>query len=177
MNHLIVGLGNPDKEYHNNRHNVGFLFLDFIVNQEGIKEKFLFNKDFSGEILKHDNLFLLKPSTYMNNSGLSVKKVINFYKNSFEEVTIVYDDLDILFKQFKIGDKSPRGHNGIKSILSHIDNINIRNIRIGVENRFNRDLINGADYVLDNFTKDEMYYLLNTLFPQIYIEIKNIYSE
>ncbi len=103
--------------------------------------------------------------------------IINFYKNSFEEVTIVYDDLDILFKQFKIGDKSPRGHNGIKSILSHIDNINIRNIRIGVENRFNRDLINGADYVLDNFTKDEMYYLLNTLFPQIYIEIKNIYSE
>ncbi|WP_086291086.1 aminoacyl-tRNA hydrolase [Campylobacter devanensis] len=145
---LIAGLGNIGKEYENTRHNVGFMLIDLILKDGGYSD--VSSAKFQGELYKNGSLLLLKPSTYMNSSGKSLKAVNDFYKPN--HIIVIHDDLDIAFgaMRFKNGGSSG-GHNGIKSIDSLIGN-NYDRVRIGI-GRGDRSVI---DYVLGKFDNSEM---------------------
>lgn len=163
--YLIVGLGNPGKEYENNRHNTGYIFLDelagYLASTGYETSSWKAEKIFESEIniLKKDNkeVVLLKPLSFMNNSGISVKKALKKYKveDFSKNLILVHDDLDIPLGQYKIQlGKSPKGHNGVNSVEDHLGNSNFLRVRIGVDNR--KDVkIPGEKYVLMNFTEDE----------------------
>lgn len=125
---LIVGLGNPGKEYENNRHNIGFKVVDSLIQTlNAIKQS---SKNFQGELYKSSTLLLLKPSTFMNLSGESVQSVLNFYK--ITDFLVIHDELDLPFGavKFKFGGGNG-GHNGLKSIDSLCSNAYYR-IRYGI---------------------------------------------
>ena len=147
---LIAGLGNIGKEYENTRHNVGFMLVDLILKDGGFSD--VSSAKFQGELYKKGSLLLLKPSTYMNASGKSLKAVNDFYKP--ERIIVVHDELDIAFgaMRFKHGGSSG-GHNGIKSIIQHLDSQDFPRIKVGVgEKPAGWDL---ADHVLGAFPKDQ----------------------
>ena len=145
---LIAGLGNIGKEYENTRHNVGFMLIDLILKDGGYSD--VSSAKFQGELYKNGSLLLLKPSTYMNSSGKSLKAVNDFYKPN--HIIVIHDDLDIAFgaMKFKNGGSSG-GHNGVKSIDSLIGN-NYDRVRIGI-GRSDRSVI---DYVLSKFDSSEL---------------------
>ncbi|WP_276952669.1 aminoacyl-tRNA hydrolase [Helicobacter rodentium] len=125
---LIVGLGNPGKEYQNNRHNIGFKVVDSLIQTLGAMKQS--SKNFQGELYKSSTLLLLKPSTFMNLSGESVQSVLNFYK--ITDFLVIHDELDLPFGavKFKFGGGNG-GHNGLKSIDSLCSNAYYR-IRYGI---------------------------------------------
>ncbi|MBZ7941878.1 aminoacyl-tRNA hydrolase [Campylobacter molothri] len=144
---LVVGLGNIGEEYKNTRHNVGFMLIDLILKDQNFTN--LSNSKFKGELFKiGSSLLLLKPSTYMNNSGISVKAVKDFYK--CERIIVIHDDIDINLGalRFKKGGSSG-GHNGLKSIDSLCGN-DYERIRIGVGK--GEDVIS---HVLGQFNNEE----------------------
>ena len=145
---LIAGLGNIGKEYENTRHNVGFMLIDLILKDGGYSD--VSSAKFQGELYKNGSLLLLKPSTYMNSSGKSLKAVNDFYKPN--HIIVIHDDLDIAFgaMKFKNGGSSG-GHNGVKSIDSLIGN-NYDRVRIGI-GRSDKGVI---DYVLGKFDSSEL---------------------
>ena len=145
---LIAGLGNIGKEYENTRHNVGFMLIDLILKDGGYSD--VSSAEFQGELYKNGSLLLLKPSTYMNSSGKSLKAVNDFYKPN--HIIVIHDDLDIAFgaMKFKNGGSSG-GHNGVKSIDSLIGN-NYDRVRIGI-GRSDKSVI---DYVLGKFDSSEL---------------------
>ena len=145
---LIAGLGNIGKEYENTRHNVGFMLIDLILKDGGYSD--VSSAKFQGELYKNGSLLLLKPSTYMNSSGKSLKAVNDFYKPN--HIIVIHDDLDIAFgaMRFKNGGSSG-GHNGIKSIDSLIGN-NYDRVRIGIGRSY-KSII---DYVLGKFGTSEL---------------------
>ena len=110
---LVVGLGNPGNEYKNTRHNVGYIVVDNYLGSV------LWQKKFQGLIYKKNNTIFLKPTTYMNLSGISVKKVIDYYKIPIDNILIIHDDLDLPLGKYKIKfNSSSGGHNGIKSLIT-----------------------------------------------------------
>lgn len=151
--HLIVGLGNPGPEYQRTRHNVGFVFLDKLTKGE----RFSFDKKMEGEVLKLKNFVLLKPHTFMNDSGRAVRKIVDFYKMSVESVIVVHDDLDIAFGEYKIQkEKGPKVHNGVKSVEECLGRADFWRVRIGIDNRQpGVGYGTGADYVLSKFSNVE----------------------
>lgn len=158
---LLVGLGNPGKEYENTRHNVGFLFLDYLAHNsdENFPHTFNTQKKFHAEIaeiqLENERILLLKPLTFMNESGRAVSGALQFYKLSPSDLILVHDDLDIAFGQFKIQHaKGPKIHNGVTSVETSIQSSEFLRVRIGVENR--TVPISGSEYVLQNFTQEEL---------------------
>lgn len=152
---LVVGLGNIGKEYENTRHNVGFMLIDLLLKESNFTN--LSNSKFKGELFKiGSSLLLLKPSTYMNNSGISVKAVNDFYK--CERIIVIHDDIDINLGslRFKKGGSSG-GHNGLKSIDSLCGN-DYERVRIGVGKGQNV-----ISHVLGNFKDDEKMILAKVL--------------
>lgn len=153
---LIVGLGNPGKEYDKTRHNIGFDIIDMLAEDlkvTGFREKFqglIAESQIDGE-----KVFLLKPMTYMNLSGNSIKEVVKFYKlDPKEDLIVIYDDMDLALGQMKIKLKgSAGGHNGIKSIISHLGEEFYR-IKCGIGKAKRREETVG--FVLGGFSKDEM---------------------
>ena len=153
--YLLVGLGNPGEKYESTRHNIGFSFLDSYSKQ--IQCPILDTKfdSYYGNFSKDGNkILLLKPQTFMNESGLAVKKAKNFFKINDENIIIIYDDLDLQIGQIKIkmGGGSG-GHNGINSIIENIGNNNFSRIRIGIGKPKEKSMTN--KYVLSKFTKEE----------------------
>lgn len=151
---LIVGLGNPGGQYENTRHNIGFKVVDNIAKEYNIefsRQKF---KGICGEgFINGEKVILLKPTTYMNLSGESVREVINFYKLSNDNVLVIYDDISLDVGRLRIREKgSAGGHNGIKSIIAHLGTDIFPRIKVGV-GQPNVDLVN---YVLGKFSKEEM---------------------
>lgn len=152
---LIAGLGNKGKEYKKTRHNVGFIFLDYLADELNIKfsEK---NKlsVFSKKIINNEEILFLKPQTYMNFSGKAVYFFVQKYKIAVSDILIIHDDIDLPFAKLKIkkggGDA---GHNGIKSISEELGNSNFCRIRIGIGRPEKKGT--EADFVLDEFTKKE----------------------
>jgi PTH1 family peptidyl-tRNA hydrolase len=131
---LIVGLGNIGKQYEHTRHNVGFDVIDLISGKYNIsinREKF---KGVYGEgSIAFKKVILLKPSTYMNLSGESVREVVNFYKISNEEIIILYDDISLEVGRLRIREKgSAGGHNGIKSVIANLGTDIFPRIKVGV---------------------------------------------
>jgi PTH1 family peptidyl-tRNA hydrolase len=166
---LIIGLGNPGAEYKNTRHNIGFIYLDYIIKEYNAIG-FLHNRKYNAEITilqKNDmNIIFAKPMTYMNLSGDAVQKIKNFYKIPNHNIIVIHDDIDLKFGEIKYVNQisSAAGHNGIKSINNYIGN-DYRKIRIGI-GRPSIDIVNSnnkeynhnmiSKYVLSNFTKEEL---------------------
>lgn len=151
--YLVVGLGNPGREYEDTRHNVGFKVIDCLSEKLGFemsKERF---KSLFGEyILEGEKVIFLKPLTYMNLSGESVIEAIMFYKMPLENIIIVYDDMAINVGRIRIRNSgSHGGHNGMKSIINHLKSEDFSRIRIGIGSTEN----NIVDHVLGNFSKEE----------------------
>ena len=131
---LIVGLGNPEEEYSNTRHNMGFDTINKLANEYNIKiNKNKFKGLCGSGIIENEKVILLKPQTYMNLSGESIKEAMAFYKIKSENIIVIYDDIDIEPGIIKIRKKGgPGGHNGMKSVISEIDTQNFPRIRIGI---------------------------------------------
>ena len=151
---LIVGLGNPGSQYEDTRHNIGFKVVDNIAKEYNIeinRQKF---KGMCGEgFINGEKVILLKPTTYMNLSGESIREVVDFYKLSNEDILVIYDDISLDVGRLRIREKgSAGGHNGIYSIIAHLGTDIFPRIKVGV-GQPNVDLVN---YVLGKFTKEEM---------------------
>lgn len=144
---LIVGLGNPDLQYKNNRHNVGFMVIDALIGDQSSCEK-ITKANFKGELFKAPSMLLLKPITYMNLSGESVRAVDDYFKP--DQIIVIHDDLDLPFGtlRFKIGG-GHGGHNGLRSIDAHIGAEYAR-IRIGIGKPEHKSDV--AKYVLSDFS-------------------------
>lgn len=153
---IIAGLGNPTKQYEGTRHNVGFDVIDTIADKYNISVTERKGRAFCGKgIIAGQKVLLVKPQTYMNLSGESIRSLVDFYKIDPEtEFLVVFDDVSLDVGQLRIRKKgSAGGHNGIKSIISRLGTQNFRRIKIGVgEKPKEYDL---ADYVLGHFSKDE----------------------
>ena len=151
---LIVGLGNPGKEYENTRHNIGFMILDNYVNVKNLglyksKDNSLFLKT----KLKGEDVIFLKPQSYMNLSGEIVRKYVDFYKIDSNDILVISDDLDLTLGNFKLKlTGSSGGHNGLKNIEQNIGTRDYKRFKIGISNRKDIDT---KDYVLGKFSKDE----------------------
>ena len=154
--YIIVGLGNPTKEYMHTRHNVGFDTIDAIAEKYRIsvtekKHKALIGKGY----IEGQKVILAKPQTYMNLSGESVRELIDYYKaDETQELIVIYDDISLSPGQLRIRKKgSAGGHNGIKNIIAHLGHDTFMRIKVGVgEKPAGYDL---ADYVLGHFSKDD----------------------
>ena len=154
--YIIAGLGNPTKEYNNTRHNIGFDVIDEIAEAIGISVTEKKHKAFIGKgIINGEKVILAKPQTYMNLSGESIRELVDYYKvDEKSQLIVIYDDISLDVGQLRIRKKgSAGGHNGIKSIISHLGHDTFLRIKMGVgEKPKGYDL---ADYVLGHFKKEE----------------------
>jgi len=165
---LIVGLGNPGVKYQNNRHNIGFLVIDYLIDQFNPSK---LSSKFKGELYKTHEYLFLKPLTFMNLSGESVKLVKDFYKINNDDIIVIHDDIDLNIGalKFKKGG-SNGGHNGLKSIDKLIENDYWR-IRIGVGRPERKEQV--VSYVLSDFEEDE-FLCVKKNFENIKKSIKDI---
>lgn len=164
---LVVGLGNPGREYKNTRHNVGFMVLDNYLGKVDWKSKmesFCYLTEINNE-----QILFVKPLTYMNLSGLAVSKIVNFYKIDIKDILIIQDDLDMDIGKYKIKrNSSSGGHNGIKSIISELHTEEFARLKIGISKN---NQIPVDRYVLTKFNNDELENINNNM--KIYKEIIN----
>ena len=150
---LIVGLGNPGKQYEQTRHNIGFDVIDYMANKYNIdvnREKF---KGICGEgFIENKKVILLKPLTYMNLSGESIRELPNFYKLEDDEIIVVYDDISLDIGRLRIREKgSAGGHNGIKSIIQNLGGDKFPRVKVGV----GQPKDNLVNHVLGKFSKED----------------------
>lgn len=156
IGYLIVGLGNPDKKYENTRHNAGFNAVDTIAGELHTDIKKMKFKSLVGEVtIAEQKCLLMKPMTYMNNSGEAVVEAMNFYKVPIEHVIVIFDDISLEPSQMRVRRKgSHGGHNGIKSIIQLAGKDDFPRIKLGVGKKPHPDY-DLADWVLSSFKKDE----------------------
>lgn len=153
--YIIVGLGNPGKEYENTRHNAGFIAIDKLADKYNIeisKEK---HKALIGNgMIANEKVVLVKPQTFMNLSGEAVFEVINFYKEELSKLIVIFDDIDLSVGTIRIKEKGSAGtHNGVKSLVKELASQNFKRIKIGIgKPAGNIDLIG---HVLGKFSKEE----------------------
>lgn len=154
--YFIVGLGNPGLQYENTRHNVGFMTIDYLANKYDIDVRKLKFKSLygQGEISGH-KVMLIKPQTYMNNSGEAIRELKNFYKFDIDKLIVIYDDIDIDFGTIRIRKKGSAGsHNGMKSIIYQIQDDQFPRIKVSIGKKPERwDL---ANFVLSGFSQEEV---------------------
>lgn len=174
---IIVGLGNPGEKYNRTRHNVGFMIVDKIAEDKKINWQI--NKKFNALIADLGEIILVKPQTFMNNSGKSVAAILRYYKlipqNIFgikkdsdltETLTIIHDDLDLILEKYKLSVNSgSAGHNGVQSIIEHLKTKNFKRLRIGISTKA-RENIPGDKFVLQKFNQEELGHIKN-LWPEI----------
>lgn len=151
---LIVGLGNPGKEYDNTRHNVGFMVMDRLSDVFNVS---ISTSKFKGEYVKFkyhgEDIIFLKPMTYMNLSGESVIQVLHYFKMSADDLLVIYDDLDMPTGKLRLRESgSAGGHNGVKSIIAQLKTQSFKRIRVGIDKH---PRIKVVDYVLGHFTKEQ----------------------
>ena len=163
---LIVGLGNPGSEYSNTRHNVGFNFIDYYLKHNNIADKW--SKKFDGLYIQtslfSEKVIFLKPQTFMNLSGNSVRKVMDYFNIEVDDLLVVSDDLDLNVGNFKLKPGgSSGGHNGLKSIETNIGTNLYKRLKIGISN--NKE-IDTKDYVLGKTSKEEKD-TLNNLYKEL----------
>ena len=171
---LIIGLGNPGKEYENTRHNIGFFFIDNFANSLNIKiDKKKFNGLYNEVTINNEKVILLKPQTFMNLSGESVEYFVNYYKINIDDILIINDDLDLNFGKIRLrSEGSSGGHNGLKNIILLLNTDKFKRLKIGISNN---KLIDTKDYVLGKFSKeekDELNNLVDTVNELLYDFIK-----
>ncbi len=154
---LIVGLGNPGRQYENTRHNAGWLCMEMLSDKLGVKINKIKFKSTVGEAdIGGHRCLLMKPQTFMNLSGEAVGEACRFYKIPPEKVIVIFDDISLPCGGLRIRRKgSAGGHNGIKSIIQHLGSDNFPRIKLGVGAKPHEDY-DLADYVLSAFSKDEI---------------------
>lgn len=151
---LVVGLGNPGKEYNNTRHNIGFMCLDSFTNSRNVK----FNKEkffglYAEELLNGEKIIYLKPQKYMNLSGEVVNDFVKFFKIDVKDILIISDDLNLPIGKLRLRLKgSSGGHNGLKNIEYHLHSQEYKRLRIGIGSTKNYDT---KDFVLGKFNIEE----------------------
>ena len=160
---LIVGIGNPGKEYSNTRHNVGFNILDnYDSSLKWHKDK---DAEIAETLINNEKILLIKPLTYVNLSGNAVSRIVNFYKVSSQDILVIHDDLDLQSCTFKLKyNSSSGGHNGIKSIISSLGTQEFSRLKIGISNNKSADT---KDYVLSKLSKKELEFLKRDIFKEI----------
>lgn len=154
--YLIVGLGNPEEDYSKTRHNMGFNTVNKLAKQYNIEiNKNKFKGLYGTGIIEGKKVILLKPQTFMNLSGESIREIIDFYKINIEDIIVIYDDIDIEPGIVKIRKKGgPGTHNGMKSVVQHLGTGEFTRIRVGIGSPENKaDLIN---YVIGAIPDDEI---------------------
>ena len=154
--YLIVGLGNPEEEYSKTSHNMGFNTINKISQQYNIEVKQnKFQALYGSGMIEKEKVILLKPQTYMNLSGNSVKEVVDFYKIEKEKILVIYDDMDIEPGKIKIRKKgSAGGHNGMKSIIQMIGTEEFPRIRVGIGRPIRKD--DEINYVIGAIPEEDL---------------------
>ena len=153
--YLIVGLGNPEPEYNNTRHNMGFDVINILAKEYNIDiNKSGFKSLYGTGVIEGEKVILCKPQTFMNLSGEAISEISDFYKISNDNIIVVYDDIDIKPGKIRVRKKgSAGGHNGMKSVVNHLGTIEFKRVRIGIgKPKYEHDLIN---YVLNKVEKEE----------------------
>ena len=153
--YIVVGLGNPEPEYAKTRHNMGFDVINKLASKNNIElTKTKFNAIYGTGIIKNKKVILIKPQTYMNNSGESVIEFVNFYKENLQNVIVIYDDMDTDIGQIRIRAKGGAGsHNGMKSMVKELKSEGFPRIRVGIGKPINEfDRIN---YVIGSIPNEE----------------------
>lgn len=154
--YLIVGLGNPEEEYSNTRHNMGFDTINKISKEYNIEiNKDKFKGIYGTGMIENEKVILLKPQTYMNLSGESIIEAIKFYKIDINKIIVIYDDIDVKPGKIKIRKKGgPGSHNGMKSVINSLGSQEFSRIRVGIGTpEYKNDMIN---YVIGKIPKEEM---------------------
>ena len=164
MAKLIVGLGNPGSKYHETRHNVGFMAVELLAKELGVS--FSENKQFKAEVgstfLNGEKIYLVKPTTFMNLSGLAVRALLAYYNISIEDFIVIYDDLDMEVGKIRFRQKgSAGGHNGIKSIIAETGTQEFDRIKIGIGRPQKGMTV--VNYVLGKFGDEDRTTILQTL--------------
>lgn len=161
---LIVGLGNPGGNYAKTRHNVGFRTVDLLAKRLGVKiDRAKFRGLYAQSGFQGKKLILLKPQTFMNNSGLSVLEAAHYFKLPPERVVVLFDDISLDVGRLRVrAEGSAGGHNGIKSIIGGLNSQSFPRVKIGVGAKPHPDY-DLADWVLSNFSKEEETLLAPTL--------------
>ncbi|USK70369.1 aminoacyl-tRNA hydrolase [Peribacillus asahii] len=184
---LIVGLGNPGKQYEKTRHNVGFEVIDALSDKWSIPLNQAKHKGIYGiGVIDNEKVILLKPLTYMNLSGESISAVMSFFKVEVDDVVVLYDDLDLPPGKVRLRQKgSAGGHNGIKSTIAHLGTQNFNRIRIGIGRPSGPMAI--SDYVLGKFTSEEWPDIMNTVEKSAnaceawlktpFLQVMNVYNQ
>ncbi|MDZ7611526.1 MAG: aminoacyl-tRNA hydrolase [Candidatus Moranbacteria bacterium] len=173
MNHfLIAGLGNPGIKYQNTRHNAGFLALDYLAENFFAAESFSKSAQLESFLChaKKDgrNAILVKPQTYMNNSGRAIAKTMNYFDIKLENLLVIHDDVDLELGKYKISEHSgSAGHKGVASIINYLDSKNFRRIRAGVDAEERK--MPTEKFVLQKLSKEELRQLMEVFqdFPGI----------
>ena len=162
IEYVIVGLGNPGLQYENTRHNAGFMAIDKLASSLGIKiDKMKFKGLYADASVNGVRCLLLKPTTYMNNSGESVVQALDLYKLSPENLIVIYDDISLEPGKLRIRRKgSHGGHNGMRSIIDLLGSDEFPRVKVGVGKKPHPDY-NLADWVLGHFSSDDAA-LMNT---------------
>lgn len=171
--YLVAGLGNPGSRYDMTRHNIGFEVIDYIAREYGVKVKKLKFKGLYGEVnIGGEKAILLKPQTYMNLSGESIREFSAFYKIPTENIVIINDDIYLDAGRMRIRKSgSAGGHNGLKSIIYQLGSDSFPRIRIGVNSEL-REKADLADFVLSRFSKEEI-----PILEDVIIRAKNAVEE
>lgn len=161
MEKLIVGLGNPGKEYDNTRHNIGWMALSELSFYSQLDWKKKFKGEFAGHNQQGQKIYVLKPMTYMNLSGESVQALVHFFKIEVENILVVYDEIDLPFGTMVLKSGGGlAGHNGLKSLAQSLGTQNFDRLRLGVGKPAVGSV---SDYVLKPFSSDEKTVLPNFL--------------
>lgn len=161
---MIVGLGNPGSKYNDTKHNIGFMAVDRIV--KNLDVNFTEDKNFKAEIgsdfINGEKIYFIKPTTFMNNSGIAVKALLTYYNISIKDMIIIYDDLDMEVGKIRFRQKgSAGGHNGIKSIIAHLGTQEFDRIKVGIGRPNGRMTV--IKHVLGKFDKNDEIMISNTL--------------
>ena len=161
--YVIVGLGNPGRRYENTKHNVGFIALDLLAEKHSIKIKKLKHKALIGEgKIGSEKVILVKPQTYMNLSGESVRSIFRYYSLEPEKLIVIYDDIDIPLGTIRIREKGgPGTHNGMRSIINLLLDDSFPRIRIGIGSE--RGEVPLASFVTSGFNKENVETIENSI--------------
>ncbi|GKT03105.1 aminoacyl-tRNA hydrolase [Furfurilactobacillus sp. WILCCON 0119] len=147
---MIVGLGNIGPEYDRTRHNVGFMVVDQIAEEYGVRFKRAKQEALVGSaLINGEKVLLVKPTTYMNDSGRAVRPLMDYYNVALEDVVIIHDDMDLPVGKIRLRQKgSAGGHNGIKSIIAYVGTPAFKRVRVGIDHPSKMSVV---DYVLGHF--------------------------
>ena len=167
---LVVGLGNPTKEYDNTRHNIGFMYLDYLLGGSSFSLNKKFNALECEKVINGEKILFIKPLSYMNLSGDVVIRYLNYYKIDINDLLVIQDDLDLSVGRYKLlYNHGAGGHNGIKNIILNCGSKEFLRLKIGISKSGNIDT---RDYVLGKFSISEMENITHVFF-----ELKNFVDD